>query len=213
MIQIKSTLLLLISVICTNSFSAETGPKTLVKVTVDNKKECVEYVNYKGEMYCTTQSTTQTKDKSLDINQYEKQNIKFDHRLWIAVFEKADPMMSSVEYIVQGDDINHWHELITSQFSDKIPKEITVQQFAELAMNNMKKAGFNPLVTVHESSPEQLVFEFRILEPKSQEQDELQIIKKINNNFYILHYVIKKADMGSDNRTLWLNNLKKSTIK
>lgn len=45
-------------------------------------------------------------------------------------------------------------------------------------------------------TPDQILFEFRIKEPLNLQQDELQIVTKKKNGFYIVHYVIKTPDMA-----------------
>ena len=43
--------------------------------------------------------------------------------------------------------------------------------------------------------------------------EQLQKIIKGKDGFYVLHYVIKRGDMGTDKRTQWLKNLKASHPK
>ena len=187
-------------------------PPALVKVTPETKVSCVEFVSYKGEMYCTTKPTIQT-PVDPKIKEYETQRIAFDDRPWQAAWGKNTPVIVTVEYVVLGDDINAWHELVTSQFMPGIQNKISPKQFAELSLDNIRQAGFKPMVTVYKDSPNQFLYEFRIETPSSQAQDELQLITRGANGFYSLHYVMKKADMGEENRKKWLDLLQKSQVK
>jgi hypothetical protein len=184
----------------------------LVKVTPNNDIKCVDYYTYKGELYC---STTAHHPPLIDkhVKQYEKLTIKFDNRTWQIAWGKKEPDSTIIEYVPMGEDIEHWNELITSQFFPGLQKKVTPKQFADLFAQRLKNLGYNPIITFLENSPDQVIVEFRIEQPKNQAQDELQMITVDNQGLYLLHYVIKKADMGQKNRAEWFQNLKSSTIK
>lgn len=184
----------------------------LVKVTPANNPKCIEYFNYRDDMYC---STTRMLGTIIDphAGRGELQNIVFDDRPWQAVWSKKSPEISTIEYVVAGDSIDDWHELITTQFIANVPDNLTPKDFADRAMAGLRDSGFLPIVTFYQNTPEKVIFEFRIESPAHQVQDELQLITKQNNNLYILHYVIKKADMGQENRNKWVALLRQATIK
>lgn len=191
---------------------AAVNPDDLIKVTNEANKQCVEYYNYKGEMYCSTKAlSSQVVDPN--IRNYETQSIVFDHRAWQPAWSQSDESGTTIEYVPIGDDINNWSELVTSQFFPGLQNNATPKEYADLAMQGIKDAGFDPIVTFIQTTPDQVILEFRILTPDNQIQDELQKITKGEKGIYILHYVIKKKDMGEVNRKLWLDNLTRSTIK
>lgn len=187
-------------------------PADLVKVTGEIQQKCIEYYTYQGTLYCSTKVLNKA---PLDphIHEYETQNINFDHRVWQAAWGKKDAHSTTVEYVPMGDDINQWHELITSQYFSPILDNLTPKVYSQKAMERLQEAGYKPILTYHQEKDNQVIFEFRITEPENQAQDELQMVTVHNHAFYVLHYVIKKADMGEANRNKWLTNLKKSTIK
>ena len=90
---------------------------------------------------------------------------------------------------------------------------ISPKQFAELFIQKLKDSDYNPIVSFLEDTSDQVIFEFRIEQPSNQIQDELQMITQDNQGLYVLNYVIKKADMGQENRQKWLQNLKNSSVK
>jgi hypothetical protein len=188
------------------------APPGLIKVTGENTEKCVEYYSYQGESYCSTTALS-SRPAPGDINTYEMQNIIFDNRPWQAAWGRKSDDSVVVEYIPMGDDINNWKELVTSQFFSGLDNHMTPKQFAETVIKGMVDLGFKPIVTFIKSTPDQVIFEFRIDKPENQVQDELQMITKGINGFYVLHYVIKKADMGQAARDQWLNNFANSKIK
>ncbi len=116
---------------------------------------------------------------------------------------------SCVILFCQGDI----HAAPPSQFIPTTEKNMTPRYFADFAINGIKTAGFNPIVKLIKDTPNQVIFEFRIESPQNQVQDELQMITKTTNGIYLLHYVIKKADMGQQTRDKWLGLLQRSRIK
>ncbi|KTC78241.1 hypothetical protein [Legionella brunensis] len=183
--------------------------KKLVKVTRDNNPKCVLYFYYKNDLYCIT-TTSNAEKPDPQIIGYEKQKIIFDDRAWRAAWGQKTDNIVTVEYVPGNDDIDNWRELITSQFAPGIQDKLTPLQFSEGIIDSLKKSGFKPEVSYFEKSPSRVIFEFRITEPKNMVQDELQMITKGKDGLYILHYVIKEADMGNACRNKWLQNLRNS---
>lgn len=208
-ILIPTFLATLVTSLCVQ---AAVNPAALVKVTAGHDVKCVEYYNYKGELYC---STTAQSSQSVDphIKDYETQKIIFDDRAWQAVWGKQEASITTVEYVPNGDNIEQWHELITSQFIPNIQNQMTLREYVDSVIKNMKNSGFKPVINIIEDTPDQILFEFRINAPDNLKQDELQKVVKGKDGFYLLHYVIKKADMGKKNRDIWLHNLKQSQLK
>lgn len=187
------------------------NPSDLVKVDGQTKEKCVEYYSYRGESYCSTKPLQNP--VNAEVKNYESQNIVFDNRPWQAAWGKKTPEVVTVEYVPMGDDINNWKELVTSQFFPGLQNKATPKEFADLVIKGMKDNGYKPQVTFFKIQPDMTFFEFKINEPESQEQDELQVIRKGKDGLYVLHYVIKKSDMGATNRRLWVENLLNSSIK
>ena len=184
----------------------------LAPITPENRADCVEYYHYKGELYC---STVAQDSQPIDagLKDAEKLKIVFDTRPWQLAWGKQTPEMTMIEYVPNGDNINDWHELVTSQFFPGLQEKTTPLQYAELIIQKMKEAGYKPVIKFFQKSNDQVIFEFRIAAPENQKQDELQLIRSDDQGIYVLHYVIKEADMGQKNRDVWLQNLKNSKIK
>jgi len=183
----------------------------LVKVNPANNPDCVEYYNYKGDMYCSTSPKNPPAKINPQIRHYETQAITFDDRPWQAAWGNKTDVITTVEYVPAGEDIEHWNELITSQFIPGIQDKIIPKQFMEGIIEDLTKE-YKPVINIIEQQPHQVLFEFRILAPSNMQQDELQLITQGKKGFYVLHYVIKKSDMGDENRQKWIQLLKKSKI-
>ncbi|MFO2511837.1 hypothetical protein SCJ01_04335 [Legionella pneumophila serogroup 2] len=202
---------LLNAVICYAGPHSSSLPKELVRVNKENNPKCVEFVTYKGELYCSIAPLTDSSADSQVIH-YEKQIIRFDDRPWMIAWGKKTDKVVTVEYIPVGDNINNWKELITSQFIPGLTN-MTPAQFGNQFLYNLNKSGVKYVVHVIEEQPNLLIFEFKIQEPANLQQDEILKITKGKDGIYVLHYAIKKSDMTKENRDKWIKNLKNSFIK
>jgi hypothetical protein len=201
------------SLISSSSLAEATlDPSKLIKYTPENNAKCVEYYNYQGELYCST-TALNTQPVDPHIKDLEKLKIMFDDRPWQAAWGKQTPLITTIEYIPFGANIDQWHELITSQFFPGLQQKMTPTQLAHLIINRSNDLGLNLIVTFIEESPQRVIFEFRVEKPENQKQDELQMITTNSKGLYVLHYVIKESDMGKVNREKWIQNLKNTKIK
>lgn len=183
-------------------------PANVVKVTKENNPNCVEYYTYKGQMYCSLM-TVDNKSMDPQLLSYEKQKIQFDGRAWKAVWGEHKEAITTIEYLPLGQDINHWKELVTSQFFPGLA-EVSAKEFANRFLADLKKTGVLYKSHFIETKPELVIFEFQVQEPKNLQQDELQKIVKTPEGIYVLHYAIKKTNMTSANRKKWIIYLKQS---
>jgi hypothetical protein len=186
-------------------------PASLVKVNASNNAKCVEYMTYKGSLYCSTKAINNHSVPN-EIIHFETQDIAFDDRVWTIAWGSKTDQITTMEYVPQGQDIKNWQELITSQFIPGLP-EVTAKRMAQNFINQLKQSGFKPEISLIDDQPDQFIFEFRLQAPSNMQQDELQKITKTPAGIYILHYVIKKPDMGEAQRQAWIDRLKKSSIK
>ena len=203
----------LISVLFSATLQADIDPSSLIKISDKVNPKCVEFYIYQDETYCSTKALSNNTKVNPDIKNYERQNITFDNRLWQAAWGQQSETITSVEYVPAGDNIDDWKELVTSQFIPNLQKKVTLAQYANSIIDNLQKTGLNPTISIIEDSAQQIIFEFRINAPTNMQQDELQKIILGNDGFYVLHYVIKKPDMGEKLREEWLKNIRKSSIK
>lgn len=187
----------------------EFNPDTMIKVDKNNKANCVEYYNYKGELYCST-TANRLKQTPTDYAGYEQQTIVFDDRPWNPAWGQKTDAITTVEYIPEGDKIKNWHELVTSQYIPNMPKSVTPKKFSEEVIKYLKDSGLDPTVNIISETPNRVLFEFQVLEPENLKQHELQLISKGSNGMYVLHYVIKEAPMDEQRRTQWIERLNKS---
>ncbi len=186
-------------------------PTNAVKVTKENSSNCVEYYTYKKQMYCSSMSIN---NQPIDpqLLSYEKQDIQFDNRVWKAVWGEHTKAITSIEYVPAGQNINHWNELITSQFIPGM-EDVSAKEFANRFLADLKKSGLTYKSYFIDKQPKAVIIEFQIKQPKNLQQDEIQKIVKGSDGIYVVHYVIKQQSMSPKNRQKWSTHLKNSTLK
>lgn len=201
-------------IICSSLQAASLGgdlPAGAVRVTKENNPNCAEYFNYKGDMYCSVM-TVSSKPIDPQLLTYEKQEIHFDNRVWKAVWGEHKEAVTAIEYIPMGQNINHWKELLTSQFFPGL-SEVSAKEFANQFLSDLKKTGVIYTSNIIANQPKLVILEFQIKQPKNLQQDELQKIVKTEEGMFVLHYAVKGSDMGEKNRKAWLKRLNASVLK
>ena len=130
---------------------------------------------------------------------------------WTLGYNDEDANTHLGEYVTNGENVNNWTQLVTLQkFKFMFPKDMTPAMFAEKEMEPLTKNP-NYKFTFHiiEANAQEAIMEFNVEKPLSEQQDEIQrIIKTADDRLIILHYVIKKLDMGKEARDTWISALK-----
>lgn len=183
----------------------------LIEVNAENKSSCVEYYRAEGKLYCSTQKLQAEQPKMAVVT--DKMTMRFDGRPWYAAWGKNDNKSSTVEYIVKGDNIDNWKELVTSQYYAGLQQKISPEGFVDNFIGILKKQGFEPDWNLISKSEKEAIFEYKISQPANQVQHEIQRIITTNDGMYVVHYVVKKPDMGPAQRNKWVNLLKAAKPK
>ncbi len=130
---------------------------------------------------------------------------------WTLGNSQEDDNLELAEYVTKGENVNNWTQLLTIQkFKFPIKEEITPKKFAEFEITQLQgHKEFKIVTNIIDANKSQAFMEFQVQSPKAEQQHELQrIIKTPDNKLIIIHYVIKKDDMGNKEKTKWLDALK-----
>lgn len=212
MLRTKKYLYLLLGSILGLPAFADIDLNQLQKVDDTNKSKCGEYYVYKSETYCSTQPLRPGQPK-VDASQYERINIVFDDRVWKPIFTEDKGDIVTVEYIPASQTINNWTDLVTTQYIPNIPNNVTLKDFVDLEIQFLKADVKKVETKTLEDTGDSYVFEFTILEPKNEQQHEIQYLRKQGNSLYIMHYVTRSANMGDKVKQDWLQRFKSSAIR
>lgn len=134
---------------------------------------------------------------------------------WTLGNNQEDENLELAEYVSNGETVNNWKQLLTIQkFKFPIKEEITPKKFAEFEITQLQgHKEFKIVTNIIDANKNEALMEFQVQSPKAEQQHELQrIIKTSDNKLTIIHYVIKKEDMGKKERSQWLEALKNYSL-
>lgn len=128
---------------------------------------------------------------------------------WKLANQQENNDLLLAEYVTNGESIDHWTQLFTIQyFKFELRKDVTPEMFANAEMAPLKDQNYKLDYKKINLGPKEGMIEFRIEEPANEQQDEIQRINITpDTKLTVIHYVIKKADMGVDERKKWIKIL------
>lgn len=134
--------------------------------------------------------------------QSSTKKITLANRQWTLGYQDENQDTKIQEYVTNNETVNNWTELFTFQlFKSSFPKEISPSAFADREMEGLKTKGYKYQFSKLSSSAKEAVIEFRVSFPEEEQQDEIQrIIRNEKNQMIVIHYVIRKEDMGDGER-------------
>jgi hypothetical protein len=135
--QYQSTALLLMTIFY-STLNAAVDMSSLTKIDKNSNPHCVDYYYSEDGLFCNTKKPSNTPLINPMLVTYEKQNIIFDKRLWQAAWGVQSDTITTVEYVPSGEDIDAWHELVTSQFFPGLQKMHTLKEFSDTIIDNLK---------------------------------------------------------------------------
>lgn len=184
----------------------------LVEVTSQNRAQCVEYFDVKGTRYCSTKPLLTTRI-SKEIADAEMLQLNLDNHEWQVSRAEIKPDITTIEYVRHGQTVNDWKELVTTQFFPRYPAQTTPKILAINFLRSLSQKGLNPAVSYYAESNSEITFEFQIFTPEHQQQDEIQKIIMGPKGLHIIHYAVRRSDLGKQERDKWLTFIHTATIK
>ena len=135
----------------------------------------------------------------------------FDGRDWKLGYAQADGAHTIREYVLPGERVEHWTELVSSMsFEDPVtPRSLYAASRTQL----MRDCSFLEMSVLDENA-DSLVYEFRhkgcVGNPA---QNELRRITNAPGGTYSLAYVEKTAQIAPERREQWLAILRAAKIR
>lgn len=149
----------------------------------------------------------------------EKAIVVFDDRKWELGWSANKVTNSNDEsvfdeYIIKGESINNWSELVTIQFFSGLHKNVTLETFENEVKNSVRTSCPEAEWINYEQKKDERVAYFAIKNCQVQ-QDQSEIIRLINTDkgIHVFHYAIKKSPMPDSNKQIWMKNLKDIKVK
>ncbi|WPY01277.1 hypothetical protein Trichorick_01186 [Candidatus Trichorickettsia mobilis] len=155
------------------------------------------------------------------VNSYAIEEAKpvFDDRKWMLAWSKfqnssgtGKPVFD--EYVISGETVDNWSELVTVQFFPGLNKDINLDVFE--AQNKASLTAVCPNVDWQSlyQKPNERMWLFTSKDCSGQpDQSELAKVVKTDEGIHFFHYAIKKAPMPELTKETWKQNLISIQIK
>lgn len=141
---------------------------------------------------------------------HEALKFGFDKRDWKMGWSKEEPNMYMFEFVVPGQTVENWKELVTYQFFPGL--HITPKQMKQTFIADLRKTVPSVEVEDISSSPTDEIFEWGIEDVPAQNQFELDRIIAGKEGMHFLHYANKNINQEPAMKPVWLPILKRATV-
>jgi len=143
----------------------------------------------------------------------ENVDLKFDNRQWELAFSDATESQSIQEYVLVGETIDNWTELVTVQIFYGLQTQTTCEQYMEKMMEMLKNVCPTTAATVISKGENEILFSWEIKDcPGQENQFEIDRVLAGKEALYILHYVTKKPIASSGKRDEWVKALSSAKL-
>lgn len=147
---------------------------------------------------------------------------KFDNRQWKLGWSGAQEAKAKNqpynqvydEYVLEGETVQNWSELVTIQFFPITDPRVTLKVFEEANKTELLKVCPGANWKTLPSKENEVMWSWDITKcPKAADQSEIVRLVKTQDGIYVFHYAIKKSPMPEDAKKTWENNLNAFTLK
>lgn len=180
----------------------------------DRKKE-IDRLTQPVRSYVDTSGPTLKVSDQLALKSLAKREVPerwkftFDSRSWQLGHQNTDDMASLREYVLQGETVENWSELVSSLLltTDMAPRAL-VAVFNE---RGSKDCPSYRSATLEESATD-ILFEWRHKGCRGYPaQHELKRITRVERGLLVLSYVMKTEQLPDEKRSAWLAILRAAT--
>lgn len=154
---------------------------------------------------------------SASLDQPEGYSYTMNHRSWVIGFKQGTPTGTVTEWVPEGQNINHWKELITVQIFPSAEQD-NPQRFMERFKKSILDVCPNTDWKTLQGLPQEVAYEFQIKNCSGQ-ADQLEIGRVIHGRMkpapkiiVFLHYATKNLPVDEKNKKDYWSILKDASL-
>lgn len=138
----------------------------------------------------------------------------FDDRDWQLGFQDEQSGNIIMEYVLEGETVEAWSELVTAQFlggmAGASPRDLADSMEESLYLSSDGELDWK----VFDEEDDELMYEFILTDDSVHEdQHEIARVIAVDDGLFVIHYVTEGAPMSAETYEMWLDLLKKARVK
>lgn len=143
----------------------------------------------------------------------EKPYFDFDGRNWKIGYKKANSQKSFTEYVLEGETVHNWSELITVQEFAGLQERRTSEECMEFMKEEIAKLCSQVEWNVLNKNDKDITYEWKITNCLGQDdQHEIARIISGKEGIWVVHYATKKTPVSTERRQEWIKILNSVTL-
>ncbi|HPM42504.1 MAG TPA: hypothetical protein PLV52_01575 [Candidatus Omnitrophota bacterium] len=147
---------------------------------------------------------------SAQLSFAEKLQLKFDERSWHLGYNAQDESQGLREYVLKGETVENWGELITAQAFFGLQKKVNADAYASSMLMTLKKACPDLVWKSISKASDDILMEWEIKDcPGQPDQYEVDRIISGSEAVYVIHYATKRLPVSDEMRSKWLDIMSK----
>jgi len=141
----------------------------------------------------------------------ERWSFSFDSRQWQVGYQAANPQEAIREYVLSGQTVQNWSELVTSQyFARDIAPRVLFEQFRR----NISHGCPSLRVAIIEESSDTIIFEWQLDGCQGfPAQHEIRRIATGRTGTLTLSFVEKTRQLTAEKRSTWISIIKGANVR
>lgn len=143
----------------------------------------------------------------------DKIEIAFDGRVWQEGYSSEDERQSIVKYVLPGETVNGWSELVTVQIFYKPKEGTTPETFEESMRASLLRLYPEAEWKTLRKTDNDLVYERKVQFMPGFIEQELARIMVRDGKVYVIHYATHRTPIDPAVRDSWVKILDGATVK
>ncbi len=136
---------------------------------------------------------------------FERPEIHFDDRIWKVGYEVARENQIMVEFILENETIDHWTELVTTQFFKNLQQKTSLENYLASTKKSIQERCASLQWNVVRSTKSDVIYEWSVSGCAGvADQSEIARVIKGAEGIHVLHYAIRAPALPSKKRKEWL---------
>ena len=144
----------------------------------------------------------------------ENMALGFDGREWELGYNVENDKEGIQEYVLKGETVNNWSELVTVQAFFGLQEKTTPEQFMDNMIKSLKEICPKLISSVIRKGDKDVMFDWEVKDCLGQDnQYEIDRIISGNRAIWHIHYATKKLPISPDKRNEWQGLLNSAELE